>query len=437
MPVAGAFVVPHPPLIFPEIGHGEQFRIQKTIDSYREVAKRIAIMQPETIVIISPHSIMYRDYFHISPGVHASGNFSRYGYPGIILEADYDEALVKVIEQEAQGNKLPAGTEGEREKELDHATMIPLRFIKEAYLKKFKIVRIGLSGLALSEHYRLGQTIRAAAEKAGRRIVVVASGDLSHRLSDSGPYEYAKEGPEYDRRITEILAKGELSKALEFSEDFCEKAGECGHRSISIMAGCMAGIPLEAELLSYEGPFGVGYAVAAFQDAYVSLARQSLKYYLKKGNNLPLPDGLPEELLKKKAGAFVSLKKYGNLRGCIGTIQGTKNCVAEEVIENAVSAGLWDPRFPQVEATELDNIICTVDILSVPEPITSIEELDVNKYGVIISMGDRRGLLLPKLEGVEMVEEQINIALKKAGIEEEDYRDGKCILERFEVVRHY
>ncbi len=437
MPIAGAFVVPHPPLIFPEIGHGEQCRIQKTIDSYKDVAKRIAVMQPETIVIISPHSVMYRDYFHISPGVHASGDFSRYGYPKIVLEADYDAVLVAEIEREAHRNKIPAGTEGDREKALDHATMIPLRFIKEAYLKKFKIVRIGLSGLPLSEHYRLGETIREAAEKTGRRIVVVASGDLSHRLLDSGPYEYAKEGPEYDRKITEMLAEGNLSKALEFSEDFCEKAGECGHRSISIMAGCMDGLPLKAELLSYEGPFGVGYAVAAFQDAYVSLARKALEYYLKNGVYYPIPEGLPEELLKKKAGAFVSLKKYGNLRGCIGTIQGTKNCVAEEVVGNAVNAGLWDPRFPQVEATELDNIICTVDVLSAPEPVTSTEELDVKKYGVILSMGARRGLLLPNLEGVETVEEQISISLKKAGIDEEDYREGKCSLERFEVVRHY
>lgn len=437
MPIAGAFVVPHPPLIFPEIGHGEQLRIKKTIDSYKDVAKRIEVMQPETIVIISPHAVMYRDYFHISPGVHASGNFSRYGYPEIILEADYDTELVAEIERKAHCNKIQAGTEGEREKELDHGTMIPLRFIKEAYAKKFKIVRIGLSGLPLSEHYRLGKTIREAAEKAGRRIVVVASGDLSHRLLDRGPYEYAKEGPEYDRKITDILAEGNLSKALDFSDDFCEKAGECGHRSISIMAGCMDGMPLKAELLSYEGPFGVGYAVAAFQDAYVSLARESLEYYLRKGINLPVPAGLPEELLKKRAGAFVSLKKYGNLRGCIGTIQGTKNCVAEEIIENAVNAGLWDPRFPQVEAAELDDIICTVDVLSASEPVTSAEELDVKKYGVIISMGGRRGLLLPNLEGVETVEEQIGISLKKAGIDEKDYREGKCLLERFEVVRHY
>lgn len=437
MAVAGAFVVPHPPLIFPEIGHGEQLRIQKTIDAYREAAKRISAMRPETIVIISPHSTMYKDYFHISPGNHAEGSFSQFGYPEIRLEAHYDAALAAEIENEAHRSSIMAGRSGERDKELDHGTMVPLRFIKEAFQSDFRIVRIGLSRLPLSEHFRLGQCIRTAAEKLGRRVVIIASGDLSHRLLDGGPYEYAEEGPEYDKKITAILSEGDLSKVLEFTEEFCEKAGECGHRSIAVMAGCVGEIPLMAQLLSYEGPFGVGYAVAAYQDAYVALARKSLEYCLQNGSRLPLPEELPEELLARKAGAFVSLKKNGNLRGCIGTIQGAQECVAEEVIKNAVSAGLWDPRFPQVEATELRDIICTVDVLTDSEPVSSIEELDVKRYGVIVSMGGRRGLLLPDLEGIETAEEQVAVALSKAGIDKKDYEDGKCSLERFEVVRHY
>lgn len=432
MAIAGAFVVPHPPLIFPEIGHGEQFRIQKTIDAYREVAGRIALMQPETIVIISPHTTMYRDYFHISPGFSASGDFARYGAGELKFHVEYDSYFAYEIERQASECGILAGMDGEREKELDHGTMIPLRFIQEAYHKPFKIVRIGLSGLPLQEHFKLGKCIRSAAEKMEKRVVIVASGDLSHRLLDSGPYEFAKEGPEYDKRITEILAKGELNKALDFSEEFCEKAGECGHRSIVMMAGCMEDIPLCAQLLSYEGPFGVGYSVAAFQDVYVALARKSLAHYLKNGGKISVPHDLPSELHERKAGVFVSLKKRGDLRGCIGTIQGVQENLAEEVIENAVSAGLWDPRFPQVEESELKDIICTVDVLSESEPVKDISELDVRRYGVIVSNGRKRGLLLPNLEGVDSVEEQISIALRKAGIEDEDYK-----LEKFEVVRHY
>ncbi len=437
MAIAGGFVVPHPPIIFPEIGRGEQLKIQKTINAYQEVARRIALMQPDTIVIISPHTVMYKDYFHISPGVHAVGDFSQFGYPEIRLEADYDSVFAKEIAKEAQKNGIHSGMEGELDAQLDHGTMVPLRFIKEAYGKNFKIVRIGLSGLSLSEHFHLGKCIEKACNKLQRRTVIVASSDLSHRLLNRGPYDYAKEGPEYDQRITDILAKGDLEKAVNFSEEFCEKAGECGHRSITMMAGCLENIPLKSELLSYEGPFGVGYAVAAYQDVFVELARKSLEYYVGTGKRLLVPEEIPADMLQKKAGVFVSLEKHGNLRGCIGTIQGVQNCVAEEVIENAISAGIWDPRFPQVEEDELKDIICTVDVLEEAELVTSMNQLDAKEYGVIVTKGRKRGLLLPNLEGVDTVEEQIDIALRKAGIEEEEYRRGECVLERFKVVRHY
>ncbi len=437
MAIAGGFVVPHPPIIFPEIGHGEELKIQRTIDAYREVAKRIAEIQPDTIVIISPHSVMYKDYFHISPGVHASGDFSQFGFPEIRFEADYDSVFAKEIAMEAQKNGIQAGMDGELKAQLDHGTMVPLRFIQEAYNKNFKIVRIGLSGFSLSEHFHLGRCIKETSYRLQRRTVIIASSDLSHRLLNRGPYDYAKEGPEYDKSITDILAKGDLEKAVDFSEEFCEKAGECGHRSITMMAGCLENIPLNSELLSYEGPFGVGYAVAAYQDVYVKLARTSLKHYVSTRRRLEMPEEIPVEMLQKKAGVFVSLEKQGDLRGCIGTIQGVQNCVAEEVIENAISAGIWDPRFPQVEEEELADITCTVDVLEEAELITSIKQLDVKEYGVIVTKGRKRGLLLPNLEGIDTVEEQIDIALRKAGIEEEEYRKGECVLERFKVVRHY
>lgn len=437
MAIIGAFVVPHPPIIFPEIGHGEEFKIQKTIDAYQEVSRRIAIMQPDTLIIISPHSVMYKDYFHISPGASAKGDFAQFGYPDIRLESEYDEILALEIVKEAQANGILAGIEGELNKNLDHGTMIPLRFINEVYKRDFKIVRIGVAGLPFEEHFHLGQCIKAVADKLEKRIVVIASSDLSHCLLDSGPYEYAKEGPEYDDSIRKLLAEGDLRKVLNYSEDFCERAGECGHRSITVMAGCMDGIPLKAELLSYEGPFGVGYAVAAFQDFYVALARESLEYYLKNGEKMIIPKDTPAELLNKKAGAFVTLNKFDRLRGCIGTIQGVQDNVAEEVIENAVSAGLWDPRFRQVVENEMNDIICTVDVLSDSEPVHSLEELDVKRYGIIIAEGRRRGLLLPNLDGVDTVEEQIDITLSKAGIGKEEFQKGKCSLERFEVVRHY
>lgn len=432
MAVAGGMIVPHPPLILHEIGRGQEFQIQRTIDAYRTAAEEAAVMQPETVVILSPHSVMYRDYFHISPGRRAAGDFRMFGEPEVEVETEYDEEFVKALCQNAEAAGLAAGTEGERDPGLDHASMIPLRFLQKEN-QRFKTVRIGLSGLPFSEHYRLGQCIAGTAEQLDRRILVVASGDLSHRLMDSGPYDFAEEGPEYDKRVTEVMASGRLADCLDFPEEFCEKAGECGHRAFCILAGALEGKPLLPRLLSYEGPFGVGYAVAIFQDAFVALARRSLAYWLEYGQEMPVPDGLPKELLERRAGVFVSLKKDGELRGCIGTIEGVRDCIAREIIGNAVSAGIYDPRFPQVEMKELKEIICTVDVLSEAEPVDSEEALDPKRYGVIVTRGRRRGLLLPDLEGVDTPRQQIAIALRKAGIE----ADEPFSLERFEVVRHY
>ena len=146
-----------------------------------------------------------------------------------------------------------------------------------------------------------------------------------------------------------------------------------------------------------------------------------------------LPEGLPKEMLTRRAGAFVSLHRHGRLRGCIGTIMAIEKSIAEEIVQNAISACSRDPRFSPVTADELSTLEISVDVLGELESIDSHNELDVKRYGVVVSHGRKRGLLLPNLDGVDTVEEQIRIARQKGGIREgEPYR-----LERFEVVRHF
>ncbi|WP_321822985.1 AmmeMemoRadiSam system protein A [Pyramidobacter piscolens] len=459
MAILGAFAVPHPPVILPEIGRGEEKKIQATIDAYREAARRAAALKPDVLIVLSPHAVMYRDYFHISPGRQARGSFAAFGRPDAACDVSYDGELVEAIGAEAAASGIPAGKKGERRPELDHGTMIPLRFFCQS-CGGLPIVRIGLSGLPLLEHYNFGTAIARAAERLGRRPVVVASGDLSHKLKADGPYGFAPEGPEFDRRIMEIFSSGDFGAMLEFNPVFCEKAAECGLRSFVIMAGAFDGYDVESEILSYEGPFGVGYGVACFapravdegrrfersflqreretlrqtaarEDAYVKLARLSLEHYVKSGRVAGLPDGLPEELTKRRAGVFVSVTIAGELRGCIGTIEPTRSSVAEEILYNAVSAGTRDPRFAPVTETELPRLVYDVDVLSPAEPAAK-DDLDVRRYGVIVSSGRRKGLLLPDLDGVDTVERQLDIALRKAGIG----RGENYSLQRFEVVRH-
>ena len=183
MSIVAAFMVPHPPMIVPEVGRGSENQIEKTIKAYEKVADGIAALKPETIIISSPHSVMYSDYFHISPGAHASGSFSDFGAPQVKFDVDYDEELVKLICTRAEASHFPAGTLGEKRPELDHGTMVPLWFIMKKYTD-FKLVRTGLSGYDLLKHYEYGMMIKNAVESLGRKVVYVASGDLSHKLQD-------------------------------------------------------------------------------------------------------------------------------------------------------------------------------------------------------------------------------------------------------------
>lgn len=462
MAVKGAVMVPHPPLIVPDIGRGEERRIQATVDAYRRAAEKIAEWEPETVVVLSPHSVMYADYFHISPGSGAKGNFARFRASQIAFDVKYDTEFVRFLSQEAEARDIPAGIMGERDKSLDHGTMVPLYFLDQ-YDTDYELVRIGLSGLPLTKHYELGACIKKTAEMLGRDTVIIASGDLSHKLKEDGPYGFQKEGPEYDERIMNVMGRAAFGELFDFSEEFCDKAAECGHRSFTIMAGALDGLAVKAERLSHEGTFGVGYGVCIFEvtgrdperfflesyrreqkkkaekrkaeeDPYVGLARASVEGYIRTGRKIHVPKGLPAEMYSRRAGVFVSLKEDGRLRGCIGTIAPVRGSIAEEIIENAVSAAVRDPRFHAVEEDELERLVYSVDVLGETEEIKSPDELDVKRYGVIVSRGRKRGLLLPNLEGVDTVGEQIEIAKRKAGIPDDG---GEISLERFEVVRHF
>lgn len=448
-------------MIIPTVGRGREQEVQSTIDAYRTAAKQVVAWGPEVLIITSPHQIMYADYFHISPGRGAAGDMSAFGAAQTKLYVEYDAPLRDEIVRRAEAAGLRAGTLAERDSSLDHGTFVPLYFLREAGLD-CPILRIGLSGFSPLDHYRLGQCIAQAVEALGRRAVFVASGNLSHKLRDDGPYGFAPEGPEFDRQITEAMAAGDFLRFLTMDPALCEGAAECGLRSFQIMAGALDGQAAEARLLSYEGVTGVGYGVAAFivtgpdedrrfgepceamerarlaekkasEDPWVKLARMSLETFVKTGKRLELlPNGLPAEMTEQAAGAFVSLHAHGQLRGCIGTTGPTMESVAWEIVQNAISACSRDPRFPPGTVAELDSLEYSVDVLGQPEPISSPAELDVKKYGVIVSCGGRRGLLLPDLEGVDTVEQQIDIARQKGGISSRE----KFSLERFEVVRH-
>ncbi len=530
MSIVAAFAVPHPPLIIPAVGRGRENEIAATVEAYREMGRRVAALDPDVIVISSPHTVMYADYLHIAPGAGAQGTFAQFGAAQTGGRVRYDQAFARELAQRGQRAGIACGTEGARNPDLDWGVLIPLRFIQRGYdersapsagepagekdgaarrlpglggpsehggaaelpLLPCPIVRLGIAGLSPADHYQLGRCVQKTAAHLGRRAVYVASGDLSHKLTETGPYGFAPEGPAFDKQVGEAFAAGDFLALLTLDPGFCERAAECGLRSFWIMAGALDRTPVKPELLSYEGPFGVGYGVAAFMPAgpegsdaarafdeqyeawhardlaarrgaespYVRLARFALELYVRKRERPTLPasheearawarsggardprvpptdllEGLPAEAFGTRAGTFVSLKKGGQLRGCIGTIAPVRATLAEEICANAVSAGCRDPRFSPVTDAELSELVYDVDVLSAPERVAGPEELDPARYGVIVSAPDgRRGLLLPDLDGVGTVDEQLRIAARKGGV---DLADDGIRLERFCVTRY-
>jgi AmmeMemoRadiSam system protein A len=453
------YILPHPPLAVPEVGKGGETGIKDTVNSYLKTAEEIKALSPETIIFISPHATAYYDYIHISPSSRAYGDFASFGAKEVSFEASYDTEFVKELSAAAAAAGISAGSEYERESALDHGVMVPLYFINKAY-KDFQLVRIGLSGLSPLEHYQFGALIGKTAEKLSRSTVIIASGDLSHKLKNSH-YGYSLEGERFDNLLVETVKQADFLALLNFDPTLCNAAAECGYRSFLIMAGALDKKRVQPRFLSYEGPFGVGYAACAFDiegaddsrdfgeqfrleqmnkidkersaaDTYATLARAAAEHIVKTGETLPPP----EDLLKGEMGAtrkaaFVSCKKNGELRGCIGSILPTCSNLVYEIIRYAEAAVLQDPRFPPVRQDELETLSYSVDVLEEPEA-AAFEELDPKGYGVIVSAGGKRGLLLPDLEGVNTAAEQVEIAMKKGGISPNE----RYLLERFKVTRH-
>ena len=263
MSMLAAYVVPHPPLAVPSVGRGEEKKISKTLDSYREVAHRIAALEPETIVITSPHAPSFADCFCVSGGKGAHGDMSQFRAPQTSMEVSYDTELVAELHVLADENNIPLISGTRDDAFLDHATFVPLYYVNEAY-RGYKLVRLGLSGLPPETNRKLGRIITESVRRHERRCVFIASGDLSHKMSTESPYGFDPNGPKFDEKVCSILASGNLDELFDIDRKLVEAAAQCGLDSFRIMAGALDGSHFETEFLSYEGPFGIGYGAACY-----------------------------------------------------------------------------------------------------------------------------------------------------------------------------
>lgn len=265
-------ITPHPPIIIPEVGRGEQQKADGTVEAMKLFSQQMAEAAPETFIIITPHGTIFRDAVAFLAEEDLYGDFMRFGAPQVKLRAKNDTKLLESIIQCAQEDNIETVKLGEKgagvlgdESALDHGTTVPLYFLQEAKTAE-SLVSITYGLLSFNELFHFGKALNRGVEKLGRRTAVVASGDLSHRLTRDAPAGYNPKGKEFDEKLAHYISNYQVDEILKMDEDLISSAGECGLRSIIILLGSLSEKNFIPELLSYEGPFGVGYLVALFKE---------------------------------------------------------------------------------------------------------------------------------------------------------------------------
>jgi AmmeMemoRadiSam system protein A/AmmeMemoRadiSam system protein B len=438
-----AGIAPHPPIMVPEVGRESIKNVRGSIDAMAEMAKRIISSGAETILLISPHAPLEAQAFVAYQGSPLCADFANFRAPKVQFEVPLDEELLESIRSVAASENYDVvSIDGDH---LDHGTAVPLYFLRHNGWNG-AVVALGYSFLSNEDHLRFGSCVGKAIDELGRSVAIVASGDLSHRLTLDAPAGYNPTAYIFDDEVVDALRSNSPERIVKIDQDLRRVAGECGYRSMLVAIGATRELPLACEVLHYEAPFGVGYLVAqltynksrnnreqqptaadteAGSDPtegkhLPALARTAIENFVLSGKRMDPPSNALG-LLAARAACFVSLKTLdGQLRGCIGTIEPIKETLAEELIANAINAATRDPRFLPVSADELPNLRYSVDVLSVAEP-TELTDLDPSIYGVIVEdeTGLHRGLLLPDIEGIDTVERQVEIAARKAGISPE------------------
>ena len=472
MPWVWAALMPHPPILVPEVGRGRENEARETLKGLKLLAESLRDRRPDALLVLSPHQPYAPGALFLNSAGRATGTLAPFGAPSVTIGLACSRELRRAAADRlsALGVRIREGSRPDLTS--DQGTLVPLYFLRRAWGRDGENPPESLPttlltspiGLTPDEAFSLGE--RLALFDDGLRWGLLASGDLSHRLTLDAPAGYSPEGRIFDAAILEALRSADAGPLISLSPETLKAAGECGLRSVMTMLGLAGALRGAIQVFSYEGPFGVGYCNALWEPSdtgashggvshegaahgeatvgkapedppCVRLARETVTRLLE-GRPLPgsgteaAPSELWSGLLMERRACFVSIKaRSGALRGCIGTLAPSQRSLDREIIANAVSAATRDPRFPPMTREELPDVLFSVDVLSDPEPVTDLADLDPREWGVIVSKSGRRGGLLPDLEGVDTVEDQLAIAARKAGIA--DLRG--ISVERFRVDR--
>ena len=426
--LAGALVA-HPPILLTEVGGAQSERVRATADAMRKLDGILSAVDAPLAVVISPHSPSSMTSLPVRRAAHAAGDLSRFRAPQIRVEAQIDVALAAALV--VDGQRAGFSLIWAEESDLDHGVVVPLYSLARTMANK-RCIFLGVSGWPLHRFVEFGAWLQRRLQD--RSAILIASGDLSHRLTPDAPYGFRPEGPAFDHLVIDALRARTWEQIESLDPDLVEEAGECGLRPLAILLGAGRAAHLNSLVLSYEGPFGVGYPVVAFTASDTqkvvldiqALGRHAIDTYLRTRQLIQPPEPIPVELQAPSA-AFVTLRKHGELRGCVGSVRPTEATAAHELIRYAVASAVRDPRFDPVRLDEVSALTIKVQLLDPPEPVTDIAGLDPHTYGVIVRHRDRQALLLPDIEGIDTSEQQVLAACQKAGID----RRAPLELERF------
>lgn len=257
-------IAPHPPLLVPEVGKDRIQQVKSSVNALRDFAKRMIETNPDTVVIISPHSPGESYQFGAFSSQELKGDFRQFGVKEVSLSFFNDQELLTTLELVTKEREIPFNS-FTIDYLLDHGVLVPMYYLYQAGWRG-QVLALSFTSLSVSKHIEFGKACQESAHRLGRRVAFIASADLSHYLSHNGPYPFEPDAYLFDEKICQAIATKDLLAIINVDQNLRKKAGECGYRSILVAIGATSETDISPKLLSYECPFGVGYMTAILKE---------------------------------------------------------------------------------------------------------------------------------------------------------------------------
>ena len=256
-----AAFIPHSPLLVPSVGRDALEKMPKTVAAMSRLEEELYHAMPETIIVISSHSIQFAEAFSMNLHDEYIGSLAEFGASDAPASYRPDLALIDDLQRSLRRSGIRLSLNSTHG--LDHGTSVPLSLLASK-LPDVRVVPVSYSGLGPKEHFAFGKAIKDVVMRSGKRIAVIASGDLSHCLTSDAPAGYRAEGAVFDELMRQSVETVSAAKLLSASPELVEASSECAYRPLIVLFGLLENMHVRPELLSYEAPFGVGLMVAQF-----------------------------------------------------------------------------------------------------------------------------------------------------------------------------